>query len=95
MKKLFFCLILTALLTSSCATYGPFYVGNPYGAPVSYTEGLHPGIDFDITVGTPIIASSDGVVTYIGEPNYKDSWRGGISVVISHDEHFTTYYAPI
>ena len=93
MKKLFFCLILTALLTSSCATHGPLYVGNSYGVRVTYGEGLHPGIDFNINVGTPIIASSDGVVTFIGEPNYKDLWRGGIPVVISHVEDFTTFYA--
>ena len=93
MKKLIFFLILNGLLASSCATHGPFYVGNPYGARVIYGEGLHPGIDFDISVGTPIIASSDGVVIHIGEPDYKESWRGGISVVISHGEHFNTFYA--
>jgi murein DD-endopeptidase MepM/ murein hydrolase activator NlpD len=93
MKKLIFFLILNGLLASSCATHGPFYVGIPYGASVPYGEGRHPGIDFDITVGTPIIASSDGVVTYIWEPNYEDLWRGGISVVISQVEDFTTFYA--
>jgi murein DD-endopeptidase MepM/ murein hydrolase activator NlpD len=93
MKKLFCFLILIGVLASSCATHSPFYVGIPYGAPVIYEEKLHPGIDFNINVGTPIIASSDGVVTFIGEPNHKDSWRGGISVVISHVEHFTTFYA--
>jgi len=92
MKKLFFYLILNALLASSCATHGPFYVGNPYGAPVSYGERRHPGIDFDIRIGTPIIASSDGVVIHIGEPDYKESWRGGIGVGISHSEHSNILY---
>jgi len=92
MKKLFFCLILNALLASSCATHGPFYVGNPYGAPVSYGERRHPGIDFDIRIGTPIIASSDGVVIYIGEPDSKELYGGGIFVGISHGEYFNTLY---
>lgn len=87
MKKLLFCLILNFLFVSSCATHGPFYVGIPYGAPVSYGERLHPGIDFDISIGTPIISASDGVVTLIGEPDTKDPVRGGISVGITHSEH--------
>ncbi len=93
MKILFCILILNRLLASSCVTHGPFYVKNPYGVPVIYGEGLHPGIDFNINVGTPIIASSDGVVTFIGKPSYIEPWRGGIPVVISHVENFTTFYA--
>jgi murein DD-endopeptidase MepM/ murein hydrolase activator NlpD len=80
MKKLIFFLILNGLLVFSCTTHGPFYVKNPYGVPVIYGEGLHPGIDFNINVGTPIIASSDGVVIHIGEPDYKESWRGGLAL---------------
>jgi len=92
MKKLFFCLILIVFLASSCATHGPFYVGIPYGAPVSYGEGRHPGIDFDISIGTPIIACSEGEVIYIGEPDAKERYGGGIFVGISHGEYFTSLY---
>ena len=92
MRKLFLCLILSALLASSCSTHGPFYVGNPYGAPVSYGEGRHPGIDFDISIGTPIISSSDGVVFYIGEPDSKERYGGGIFVGTSHSEHLNILY---
>jgi hypothetical protein len=92
MKKLFFCLILNILLTSSCATHGPFIVGNPHGGIVQYGEGRHPGIDFSISNGTPIITPSDGVVFYIGEPDSKERWGGGIFVGISHGEHFNTLY---
>ena len=91
MKKLFLCLILTVLL-SSCATYGPFYVGNRHGAPVIYGEGKHPGIDFNIRIGTPIIAISDGTVLAIGEPDSKELYGGGIFVKISHGEHFDAIY---
>ena len=91
MKKYVFYMIL-AIFLSSCATRGPFYTGNHWGAPVIYGEGRHPGIDFDISIGTPIIASSYGVVFYIGEPDSKERYGGGIFVGISHGEDFYTIY---
>ena len=92
MKKLFFYLTLSVLMASSCATHGPFYVGIPYGASAPYGEGRHPGIDFDIPNGTPIIATSDGEVVYIGEPAAKERYGGGIFVEISHGEYFKSLY---
>lgn len=92
MKKTIFCLILNVLLVSSCATHSPFHFGHPYGAPVPYGEGRHPGIDFDIRIGTPIIAPSDGVVIWIGEPDSKERYGGGIFVKIQHGDHFDTVY---
>jgi len=92
MKQLFFCVIITVFLASSCATHGPFYFGHPYGAPVPYGEGRHPGIDFDISNGTPIIACSDGKVFYIGEPDAKERYGGGIFVGLSHGEYFRSLY---
>ena len=93
MKKLLFCLIPTVLLASSCATPGPFYVGIPYGAPVSYAERQHPGIDFDIRRGTPIIAASDGEVIYVGEPCPGEPHCGGIFVALRHGDNFRSLYA--
>lgn len=92
MHKLLSCLILNVLLVSSCETHSPFYVSIPYGATVPYGEGRHPGIDLDISNGTPTIAISDGKVVYIGEPDAKERWGGGIFVVISHGEFFTSLY---
>jgi len=92
MKIPYWCLIANALLVCSCATCGPFDVGNSYGAPVPYGEGRHPGIDFDIKIGTPIIAASDGVVVYIGEPDSKYQHGGGIFVGILQGEYFVTLY---
>ncbi|MBI4825163.1 MAG: M23 family metallopeptidase [Nitrospirae bacterium] len=92
MKKLFFCLILSVLLTSSCSTRGPFSVGNPHGGFAAFGERRHPGIDFRISSGTPLIAPSDGVVIYIGEPFANELWGGGFFVGISHGEQFYTLY---
>ncbi len=52
----------------------------------------HPGIDFDIKIGTPIIACSDGEVIYIGEPGAKERWGGGIFVGISHGDSHEEYF---
>jgi len=97
MEKLFFCPILIVLLVSSCATHVPFYIGNPYGAPVRYCEGRHPGIDFNIMIGTPIIASSDGMIQDIATPYSNQQYGGGISVEILHRDNskpiLRTHYA--
>jgi murein DD-endopeptidase MepM/ murein hydrolase activator NlpD len=72
---------------------GPFYVGYPYGARVPYGEGRHPGIDFDINKGTPIIADSAGEIVYLEEPLPNEWWSGGISVALAHGERIGSYYA--
>ncbi len=92
MKKLFCSVILNALLVSSCATHGPFYVGNRHGSPVSYGDGRHPGIDFNISTGTPIIAVSDGIVISRAEPDSGERYGGGFQVRISHGKNMDTNY---
>lgn len=65
-----------------------------YGADgVPYGDGLHPGIDYLVTIGTPIVAVSDGIVVFTGEP-YKDKWYGGgFAVILKHvDSLFSFYY---
>lgn len=85
-------LSLSVLLLSSCANYGPFYVDKRYGAPVSYAEGIHPGIDFDIARGTPIIAASDGEVIHVNEPCPQEKYCGGLFVMVRHGNHFKSLY---
>lgn len=49
----------------------------------------HPGIDWSMDAGTPILATADGVVEYIG-----DAGEGyGNRVVISHTTGYRTLYA--
>lgn len=87
MKRIVFCMIL-AICLSSCAarTLGPFHVNHLYGEPAPY--GFHPGIDFDINSGTPIIAVSNGKVILLMETT-----ADGDEVVIRHGEHFISNYA--
>lgn len=92
MKNLRFWLLLSILLTYSCSTHGPSYVDYPYGASVSYGEGRHPGIDFNLKRGTPIIAVSDGEVIYVGDPCPGERHCGGIFVGIRHGDHFKSLY---
>jgi len=87
MKKYVFYIIL-AIFLSSCATHGPFSVYKTYGAPAPYGEGIHPGFDFDIITGIPIIAVSYGKVFYIGSP---DGIQNGITVQVSNG-HFRSVY---
>lgn len=86
-------LVMSLLLLSSCATtFGPYYVdrNNPYGAQRPY--GRHPGIDFEASVGTPVIAPSPGQVTEIRRFDGPQPWQGGFVVRISHVAQFESVY---
>jgi len=67
---------------------------NRYGIPgMGYGDGFHPGIDFLTTLGTPIVAVSDGIIVFTGEP-YKDKiYGGGFGVTLKHtDTFFSSYF---
>jgi murein DD-endopeptidase MepM/ murein hydrolase activator NlpD len=93
MKKYVFYMIVAIFWPSYAAPamVGPFYVDKPYGGPAPYGEGIHPGIDFGISSGTPIIAVSDGEV--IKKDPAADGIENGIEVVLLHKNHFVTIYA--
>ena len=60
--------------------------GMPYG------DGLHPGIDYLVAIGTPIVAVSDGIILFTGEP-YKDKWYGGgFAVILKHSDNLFSFY---
>jgi murein DD-endopeptidase MepM/ murein hydrolase activator NlpD len=71
----------------------PFYIYKQYGAPVYYGEGCNPGIDFDISQGTPIIAATEGEVSFVGDSDPEASYSGGILVRVQNAQHFDLIYA--
>jgi murein DD-endopeptidase MepM/ murein hydrolase activator NlpD len=71
----------------------PFYIYKLYGAPVYYGEGCHPGIDFDISQGAPIIAATEGEVSHVGDSDSEVSYSGGILVRAQNASHFDLIYA--
>jgi murein DD-endopeptidase MepM/ murein hydrolase activator NlpD len=92
MKNYVFYLIL-AILLSSCAaaTPGSFAVDKSWGGSAPYGQGIHPGIDYGIGTGTPIIAVSDGIVILVSE--VRATANDGDMVIISHGMHFRSLYA--
>ena len=56
---------LSAALFLLCGCHGLLPAALEYGAPVDYGEEKHPGIDFDVDEGTPIISAMDGKVVEI------------------------------
>lgn len=93
MKLFYYYLLICILFLFSCQTISTFRISNPYGAKVSYGDGRHPGIDYDIRRGTPIIAASNGVVVYVGDADCpKELHCGGFFVEVRHGENFNTFY---
>ena len=57
--------------------------------PVNKVRKLHMGADFKCPMGTPILATSDGVVKKVA----YDKTGYGKQIVLEHDESFQTRYA--
>jgi len=96
-KKLICGLIFGIFQIWSCDTHkpsadNPFYIYREYGAPVYYGEGCNPGIDFEVSQGTPIIAATDGEVSFVGDSDPEVSYSGGIFVRVQNAQHFDLIY---
>ena len=97
MKTIICCLILSIFLIWSCDPHkpsadNPFYIYKQYGAPVYYGEGCNPGIDFEVNQGTPIVAATDGEVSFVGDSEPEVSYSGGIFVRVQNSQHFDLIY---
>ena len=71
---------------------GDYVITLDYGEkfPPLYTdESPHRGIDYGCPMGTPILASDDGVVTYVGR--LKEGY--GNYIILSHEKGYATVYA--
>jgi len=49
---------------------------------------FHPGVDFRASIGTPVLASLDGVVSVVGE-----DWLHGKYIILSHSNGYRSLYA--
>lgn len=88
--------VMGALLLASCAIHPPYWAPysearySPYGVCcVRYGDGRHPGVDFDVPPGTPVVAVSDGVVL-------RMAWMPvfhGFYVQLDHEPQFQSLYS--
>jgi murein DD-endopeptidase MepM/ murein hydrolase activator NlpD len=56
--------------------------------PVLHTMRAHKGTDFAAPIGTPVRATADGVVTFVGQQNGY-----GNVIMLKHDGRYSTVYA--
>ncbi len=56
--------------------------------PIFKKKKFHRGIDFKAPIGTPVLATSDGVVEFA-----KDGKKHGLYIQLKHDENFQTKYS--
>ena len=64
-------------------------VDKPYGAPAPYGDGRHPGIDYGIPSGTPVVAASEGNVVLVIR---TDGNNNGETVGIMHEKPYMSTY---
>lgn len=73
---------------------GQYEVSSHFGMrhhPLLNTEKMHKGIDFKAPLGTPVVATADGVV--IKAEHFKSGY--GKHIIIRHDDQFQTLYAQL
>lgn len=85
-----FAVILVLCLTG-CVASTQFPVDKRYAGGAPYGDGLHPGIDYAIPTGTPVIAVSRGRVVHVRPA--PDGIENGREVILVHGKHFLSVYA--
>ena len=82
---------------ATAAGFYPRDLRTPFGAPLqgfvsqefqdSASGKYHPGIDFAVSVGTPVLSTASGEVVFAGEdPIY------GLTVIVQHNDSVVTLY---
>jgi N-acetylmuramoyl-L-alanine amidase len=59
--------------------------------PILKINRPHPGIDINAPIGTPVLASENGVVTEISNSKARNGY--GIYILIKHSNGYETFYA--
>ncbi|HEX8171477.1 MAG TPA: M23 family metallopeptidase [Thermoanaerobaculia bacterium] len=67
---------------------GPYDLSNSWGDARDGGKRKHKGIDIFASKGTPVVAVTDGVITYIG-----DQPKGGLCLWLSTESGTSFYYA--
>lgn len=68
--------------------------GRTVDAKRLYSSGTHNGVDFGVSIGTPVLASLDGVVTGSGNTDeQKSCYSYGKWILIKHPNGLSTLYA--
>jgi len=86
--------VLSRPVKSGVMTQG---YGETEFAKRAYRTKFHNGIDYGVSVGTPVYAAADGKVSVVGNNDRGNSrfdrFQYGKHVLISHDNNLTTLYA--
>ena len=75
-----------------------FVLTSPFGNrinPFTRVGDFHKGLDLSAPTGTPIYATADGVVSFVGRYPLRQSvnwWRFGNVVVVNHSDRVITIY---
>lgn len=70
---------------------GDAKISSTYGMrvhPLNKEKKLHRGIDFKVSFGTAVLATSDGIIVEAGDKNDNN----GLKIVIKHDDVYQTAY---
>ncbi len=73
---------------------GPINISSGFGErmhPIKKVKKHHRGVDFRAPIGTPVLATSDGVVVKVE----RKTTGYGKRIIIRHDEHFQTSYSQL
>ena len=70
----------------------PPRVAYGFALPVDYGDNKHPGLDYRLRLGTPIIASASGKVTWKGIPCPNSPSCGGEFIYIESSENQAQLY---
>jgi len=75
---------------------GNYEISSGFGLrhhPIQKKKKMHKGIDFKAPIGTPVVATADGVVETVKFT--KEGYGYGKHIIIKHDDHYKTLYAQL
>ncbi|MEX0345124.1 MAG: M23 family metallopeptidase [Rhizobiaceae bacterium] len=67
---------------------GPPIASHGFGDKVNYGQGKHPGLDYALARGTPIVAPTSGTIITVGDPCPGQPNCGGQFVTLRVGNHF-------